>query len=192
MAQPQSSCDKQGGFVPAGEVACEETATCPCVRAADNRGGLSKHSTCPWWNSRAWEEVTHAGERTSPLPTLTAQTWAGMQGHVSWDGLHGKGSCCHPSEPPLGLLQLRNSPQSCTEPLREGASLVCTHLPGQGGLYSHFHFNSSATFTDATFSGRVACTHTFILTPQVPVTDANWLTSLSYRGGGPWIDGRQV
>lgn len=43
-----------------------------------------------------------------------------------------------------------------------------------------------------TFPGKVACTHTLILTPQLPVTDANWLTSLSYREGGPWIDGRQV
>lgn len=43
-----------------------------------------------------------------------------------------------------------------------------------------------------TFPSTVACTHAFILTPQLPVTDANWLTSLSYREGSPWIDGRQV
>lgn len=85
-------------------------------------------------------------ERTSPLPTLTAQTWVEMPGHVNWDGLRGMGSCCHPSEPPLGLLQLRNSPQSYRELFKEGlmASPVCAHLPKHGGLYSHFHFNSSA------------------------------------------------
>lgn len=148
MAQPSSSCNKQEGFVPAGEVACEETATCPPVRAADNGDGLvTRHATCLQQHVWAWEEVTPCGwERTSPLPTLPAQTRVGMPGHASWDGLHSKGSCCHPSEPPLGLLQLRNSPQSCREPLKEGsaASPVCAHLPRQSGLYSHFNFNSSA------------------------------------------------
>lgn len=43
-----------------------------------------------------------------------------------------------------------------------------------------------------TFPARVASTPAFILTPQLPVNDANWLTSLSYREGGPRIDGRQV
>ena len=43
-----------------------------------------------------------------------------------------------------------------------------------------------------TFPARVACTPAFILTPQLPVNDANRLTSLSYREEGPRIDGRQV
>lgn len=147
MAQPSSSCDKQEGFVPAGEVACEERAT--CVRAADNGDGLSmpglitRHATCPWWNGWAWEEVTPCGwERTSPLPTLTAQTRVEMPGCVNWDGLHSQGSWFHPSEPPLGLLQLRNSPQSFREPLKEGsvASPVCAHLSQVGWLVPTLSF----------------------------------------------------
>lgn len=104
------SCNEQEGFVPAGEVACEETATCPHIRAADNRDGLcmlgliTRQATCPWWNTQAWEEVAPCGWERTPLCTLTAQTWVGMLGHVNWDGLHGKESCCHPSEPLLGLL----------------------------------------------------------------------------------------
>jgi len=38
----------------------------------------------------------------------------------------------------------------------------------------------------------VPCIPTSILTPQLPVSAASQLTSLTYREGGLWIDSRQV